>query len=74
MSPFKPETNDLRADRAEGVVRLYAQEVYPPGHLEADPETVIQDFLTDLRHLCDRRKVDFHDVLQRANSRYAEER
>lgn len=40
---------------------------------ERDPETAIADMLTDLRHLCDRLKLDFAALDHRAHGYYTSE-
>lgn len=37
-------------------------------------ETVVGDFLCNLRHLCDRERLAFHEIDRRAYAQYVEER
>jgi hypothetical protein len=38
-----------------------------------DPEDAVSDLLCNLRHYCDRKKLDFNVELQKAMQSYAEE-
>lgn len=52
-------TNAERAKCAETVVVNFAQERYDTSEEQEIQETVIQDLLLDIMHLCDRDNVDF---------------
>jgi hypothetical protein len=60
------QTNRTRAVRVERLITGYAGEAIDPAN--------ITDVLTDLRHLCDRRDYDFHDMVHSSYLHYAEER
>lgn len=75
MSNGEPTNND-RAERARGAVRLYARELYSrcdPWENEGDEEENIGDLLTDLHHLADSCGLDWERVLRMAERNYEAE-
>jgi len=69
-----PQTsNDLRAFTAAEMVKYYSLDSnYRYG--EPDYEADIVDFLTDLRHLCERLNLDFEELCRLSQRHYEAER
>ena len=65
-------TNEKRAQWAERAVAGYENAKCPC--MRSDPESCIQDLLTDLRHLCDREDVDWDRMLRMVDIHHSEER
>jgi hypothetical protein len=64
----EPERNGGRAERARA-----ALDAYVGGDGERDPQTSLQDLLSDLEHLCVREGYDFDALLGRAREAFLEE-
>lgn len=66
-------SDPTNADRAEwGKVALRAFSAETGVHTE-DLETQLSDLICDLRHFADRGKINWEDVLRRADGHYGEE-
>ncbi len=64
--------NEVRADRVKGALDYYrVTGVREPG---ASLETVLSDFLSDLRHLCDRADLDLMRLDRLAHRTYHTEK
>jgi len=64
-------TDHQRATRAERLVRHYSR---TPGFRgKPDCEADISDFLTELRHFCARRGLDFAEIVERSRKHYEAE-
>jgi hypothetical protein len=61
-------SNAERAARAEAALTSYE------GFEEDEPHLALQDFLSDVMHLCDRERWDFDDVLRMASGNWNAER
>lgn len=62
--------NDNRAWRANVALNAYVERI---AGADEPTEDVIIDFLTDLRHLCDRLDVDFDRAVDWANTNHLAE-
>ena len=68
--PYDPgHCNATRAGFAARVLAAYAQETND----DEDVDTLISDFLGDLRHLCDGHGLDFAELDRRGYNHYVEE-
>ncbi len=69
------DINAMRARWASDALRCFAYVTHQgtSGDLVNDTEVVIKDLITDLGHLCAKKGIDFHDLLQRAEFAYEEE-
>jgi hypothetical protein len=63
-------SNALRANRVADAFTAYAAE---EKLTREDPETILVDFLTDLRHWCDGHGIDLNDYLDRSARAHKEE-
>ena len=63
--PASPSCQD-HSNKAEAALKGY--------DLKLERETAVQDLLSDLMHLCDRKGFDFDDVLRMAKNNYEAER
>ena len=63
-------TNEQRAVWAAHAVQQYAIGKEGGEELYDDPETVLTDLLTDLRHYADRENIDLKTCLNRAEMHY----
>lgn len=62
--------NELRAERVNKTLDHYARE-----HLGQEPdENTIRDFLADLMHYCDQRRISLRYETQRARDCFTEEK
>lgn len=67
--PYEP-SNHQRAEWARAALDTFRDAT----HMADEAiETVLQDLLTDLRHLCDEHEIDFADVDRDAEGNYLEE-
>lgn len=68
--------NKLRAELVVPALNLFAEQVHGPSptYLQDSPDEVITDFLTDLRHYCDLRGLDYSKLSQWAYAHYVVER
>ncbi len=68
-------TNDDRADWAEEALRQFAETtgMIKSGDWEHNPESVVSDFLVDLRHYCKRKDIDFDKLAAGSASCFKEE-
>jgi len=67
--PYEP-SNQQRAEWARVALEAFRSVTHMR---DEDLETVLQDLLTDLRHLCDEHEIDFADVDRDAEGNYIEE-
>lgn len=68
----KRHPNAIRADRAAQALAYYrVAALREPG---ASVETVLSDFLSDIRHLCDRMNLDLAQLDRMAHRKYLTEK
>lgn len=70
--PEMPEFSNAR--RATHAARGLAAYAATKDQADEDPETTVQDFLTDLRHFCDGHGYDFGWLVDRGYGNYVHER
>ena len=64
--------NDKRAKRIEATLEVYkAKQLKEAGALDEDTYT---DFLTDLRHHCEKSEIDLYALLDRSYQHYLAEK
>lgn len=73
LPPDPEEMNESRAGWAGRAVDAFADEVFHRDEDREELDTVLGDLLCDLRHWCDRKGLNFHEILNRSNLHYAEE-
>ena len=70
-------SNSMKSEvrsRVKRVARLMAQYIAETGAPDdEETETVVADFVADLRHYCDAMKIDFHGACERSYGHYVEE-
>jgi len=66
-------TNEDRASFARYGLDAYQENKEGP-ELDEITETLVEDFLADLMHLCDEEKIDAHRALSVAQTHYLTER
>ena len=72
MRSVRKSQQEVRADRVKGTLDSYrVAGLREPG---ASLDTVISEFLSDLRHLCDRAKLDLSQVDRVAHRNYLNEK
>lgn len=74
---YDEPTNEDRAEWARAGVWAFGEEtnqIRKDGSMNDELETITQDLLSDIMHLCDVEGFDFDDVLRRARGNYDEER
>lgn len=71
INVFQSDENKQRGLYAVDCLENYKGD--PEGEIHADPETVIADFLADLRHLCDKLDLDFAALDKRGYGYYSED-
>jgi len=69
-APEQSPGNARRARRARAALRTYSRAV---GNGDEDPETQLSDLLCDLMHLTDAKKVEWDEVVRRAEGHYSAE-
>ena len=70
--PLHDPDNDDRADWAQEALDLFARTTRMDTAGE-EPETIIQDLITDLLHLADREGIDIDTLISNAKGTYEEE-
>ena len=63
-------TNEERADRVERAMIFY-RVIYGDSHISGEED--VTDFLTDLRHHCDRTELEFGELDRFAHCHYVAE-
>lgn len=69
-------SNALRAVTAARAVETYGRDrgmINDDGKLHDDLPTIVQDLITDVIHFCDGHNIDFQELVERAESMYAQE-
>jgi hypothetical protein len=62
--------NEVRADWAQHALDAFRAITHIEGE---DTATAVSDLLIDLRHLCDRKNLDFDHIAERSSGAYEEE-
>jgi hypothetical protein len=63
-------SNKERVERAQDVVHAYSEGV---GLADDDPETQLSDLISDLRHFAFSQKLEWDEVMRRANDHFTAE-
>ena len=67
LPPHRLKRNDGRASNCVKPIELYTKAT------GSDAEDVVTDFLVDLRHWCDRNKIDFAECVRVSDTHYSAE-
>lgn len=70
---FGIDSEFTNAEHAECAIEALASSTHRATLLSGDHETAIMDLVIDLMHLCDRKKLDFYELLFRAENHYRAE-
>lgn len=65
-----------KKDKAEARRRAFnrIREIWEREYRDGDSRTFVKDILTDVRHFCDRRNLDFFQLKEASYDQYLEER